>query len=246
VEKILVCTAVLALTACQSRESPASGAAPAASSLPSEQDQKALYMLGVSLVREHADLHLTEEELPYVEAGMTDQLLEDKRATVLRLDTVGVDALRTRRAAAFAAVEKQKAQPFLEQAAKEQGVVKTDSGLLFRSLAEGTGPAPAETDTVRMHFHARLADGTEFDSSYKSGQPAEVQLDSVSPCWKQGVLRMKVGGKAKLVCPSDLTYGDRGIEYKVPGGAPAVYELELLEILPRPAGLAGSAPPPAE
>lgn len=229
-ERVLVCTAMLALAACQQRETPAPEVSTAATSQVPERDQKALYMLGVGLARQYADAHLTAEELPYVKAGMRDQVLKDARATKLRLDKQGIGELRQRRAASHAAVEKQKAQPFLEQAAREAGVVKTESGVLFLSLAEGTGPAPTATDRVKVHFRAMLADGTEFDSSYRKGGPHEFQLNEVSRCWSEGVLHMKVGGAAKLVCSSDLTFGDKGLEYKVPGGAATVFELELLEL----------------
>jgi FKBP-type peptidyl-prolyl cis-trans isomerase FkpA len=242
VERVLLCTVVLALAACQRQEPPAPVAGPAAASQVPERDQQGLYAFGVSLARQYADLHLTVEELQHIKAGMRDQFLKDKRAAGLRLDMRGVNELRTRRAAEHAAVEKQKAQPFLEQAAREEGMVKTESGLLFRSLAEGTGPSPSSTDGVRLHFRAMLADGTEFDNSYKQGQPQDIQLAEVTRCWREGVLRMKVGGKAKVVCSSDLTYGDSGLDYTVPGGAATVFELELLELLPtRPAE---QAPPP--
>jgi FKBP-type peptidyl-prolyl cis-trans isomerase FkpA len=189
-------------------------------------------MLGVSLVRQYADLQMTGEDLRYVQAGMRDALLDEKRVKGSRLDQAKFTELRSRRSAAHAAEEKQKARTFLEQAAREPGVVKTESGLLFRSLAEGTGPSPSHTDRVRVHFRAMLADGSEFDRSPPQGPPHEAQLDQISRCWREGLSRMKVGGKAKLVCASDLIYGDRGLDYKVPGGAATVFELELLEILP--------------
>lgn len=232
VKKLVVCTAVLALTACQQRTPSPPEASPARVSQVPEQDQQALYMLGVSVARRHASFHFTAEELRYVKAGMKDQALGQERATRLRLDMQSVEALKNRRAAAHAAQEKLKAQPFLEQAAKEQGVEKTASGLIFRSLSEGTGPSPSSTDTVRVHYRALLADGTEFDSSSRHGGPYQLNVGAVFRCWSEGLLRMKVGGKAKLVCPSELTFGDEGIEFKVPGGAATVVELELLEIVP--------------
>jgi FKBP-type peptidyl-prolyl cis-trans isomerase FkpA len=189
-------------------------------------------MLGVSLVRQYAELQMTGEDLRYVQAGMRDALLDEKRVKGSRLDQAKFAELRNRRATAHAAGEKQKARPFLEQAAREPGVVKTESGLLFRSLAEGTGPSPSKTDRVKVHFRGLLMDGSEFARSPQQGPPHEVQLEQVSRCWREGLSRMKVGGKAKLVCASDLTYGDIGLEYKVPGGAATVFELELLEILP--------------
>ena len=83
---------------------------------------------------------------------------------------------------------------------------------------------------MRVHYHGTLPDGKVFDSSVQRGQPAEFQLNQVIPCWTEGLQKMKVGGKARLVCPSDLAYGDRG-RPSIPPGATLVFEVELLEIL---------------
>ena len=112
-------------------------------------------------------------------------------------------------------------------AAKE---VKTPSGLIYTELKPGSGPSPTATDTVKVNYRGTLADGTEFDSSYKRGQPAEFPLNRVIACWTEGVQKMKVGGKAKLVCPPSIAYGDRGAGGAVPPGATLTFEVELLEI----------------
>ena len=126
---------------------------------------------------------------------------------------------------AFAA-EKSK-EPEKTGAAKE---VKTASGLVYTELKAGSGASPNATDTVKVNYRGTLADGTEFDSSYKRGQPAEFPLNRVIPCWTEGVQKMKVGGKAKLVCPPSIAYGDRGAGSAVPPGATLTFEVELLEI----------------
>ena len=118
-------------------------------------------------------------------------------------------------------------QPEKAGAAKE---VKTASGLIYTELKAGNGPSPAATDTVKVNYRGTLADGTEFDSSYKRGQPAEFPLNRVIPCWTEGVQKMKVGGKAKLVCPPSIAYGDRGAGKAVPPGATLTFEVELLDI----------------
>jgi FKBP-type peptidyl-prolyl cis-trans isomerase FkpA len=82
---------------------------------------------------------------------------------------------------------------------------------------------------VKVHYRGTLIDGTEFDSSYKRNAPATFPLGGVIRCWTEGVQLMKVGGKATLVCPSDLAYGDGG-RPSIPGGATLVFEIELLEI----------------
>jgi FKBP-type peptidyl-prolyl cis-trans isomerase FkpA len=108
--------------------------------------------------------------------------------------------------------------------------VTTKSGIQYTSLREGTGATPGPTSTVRVHYRGTLLNGREFDSSYKSGRPAEFQLNSVIKCWTEGLQMMKVGGKAKLVCPSNLAYGEEGIMGSVPRYAPLIFDVELLDI----------------
>jgi len=121
---------------------------------------------------------------------------------------------------------------YLEKAAKEPGAVKTSSGLIYRELRPGTGRSPAATDTVKVNYRGTLTDGTEFDSSYKRNEPISFQLDHVIPCWTEGVQKMKVGGKAQLVCPSSIAYREEGSPPAIPGGATLVFEVELLGIGP--------------
>jgi FKBP-type peptidyl-prolyl cis-trans isomerase FkpA len=106
-------------------------------------------------------------------------------------------------------------------------------GLTYKSVREGTGASPTAADSVRVHYRGTLMDGTEFDSSYKRGQPATFPLNRVIPCWTQGVQRMKVGGKAELVCPPGLAYGERGAGGTIPPNATLRFEIELLDINPR-------------
>jgi FKBP-type peptidyl-prolyl cis-trans isomerase FkpA len=96
---------------------------------------------------------------------------------------------------------------------------------------EGTGPSPTATDRVTVHYAGRLADGTEFDSSYSRNAPATFPLDGVIPCWTDGVAQMKVGGKATLVCPPDTAYGANGAG-PIPPNATLTFEVELLGIEP--------------
>lgn len=108
--------------------------------------------------------------------------------------------------------------------------VTSRSGLQYTSLREGSGAAPGPASTVRVHYRGTLLNGREFDSSYKSGRAAEFQLTSVIKCWTEGLQMMKVGGKAKLLCPSSLAYGEEGIMGSVPRYAPLIFEVELLDI----------------
>ena len=116
------------------------------------------------------------------------------------------------------------------KAAQEPGAVVTPSGLVFKSLKDGSGASPKATDTVKVHYRGTFPDGKEFDSSYKTGQPAEFPLNGVIKCWTEGVQMMKVGGKAKLVCPPAIAYGARGAGGVIPPNATLVFEVELLGV----------------
>jgi FKBP-type peptidyl-prolyl cis-trans isomerase len=160
---------------------------------------------------------------------------------------VDVDAYRSKlqelaqaRAQVVAAAEKKASEEFLKTAAAEQGAVKTDSGLIYIELKPGTGDSPAATDTVKVHYHGTLRDGSVFDSSVERKQPATFPLNRVIPCWTEGVQRMKVGGKSKLICPANIAYGDHGAPPRIKPGATLVFEVELLEIVKQPAP--GAAP----
>ena len=119
----------------------------------------------------------------------------------------------------------------LKAAAAEAGAVTTATGLVYRSLKDGTGPSPTAADAVKVHYRGTLPDGTEFDSSIKRGQPAEFPLGRVIKCWTEGVQRMKVGGKARLTCPAAIAYGERGTPGgPIPPNATLIFEVELLGI----------------
>jgi FKBP-type peptidyl-prolyl cis-trans isomerase FkpA len=113
----------------------------------------------------------------------------------------------------------------LELAAKEAGAVRTDSGLVYRSLVDGNGASPSETDVVRVHYRGMFPGGKEFDSSYQRGQPTEFPLNHVIKCWTEGVAKMKVGGKAKLTCPPQIAYGARGTGGVIPPNATLVFAI---------------------
>ena len=132
---------------------------------------------------------------------------------------------------AVAAEEGKRAQAFLEEAAKAEGAQKKESGLIYVEITPGAGEQPAATDTVKVHYHGTLTNGTVFDSSVDRGTPATFALNRVIKCWTEGVQLMKVGGKSKLICPSEIAYGTRGSPPKIKPGAALIFEVELLEIV---------------
>jgi FKBP-type peptidyl-prolyl cis-trans isomerase FkpA len=205
-------------------------------------EQKTFYALGVLVGKGRLQsLQLKPGELDLVLKGIADSAAGKEPAVEMQTFGPRVNQMVRERSLAHAAVERQeneqkakaekeKSKAFLEQAAKEPGAVKTDSGLIMTTLKPGTGESPKATDRVRVHYHGTLIDGTVFDSSVKRGEPAEFPLNGVIACWTEGVQKMKVGEKAKLICPSSIAYGDAG-RPSIPPGATLIFEVELLAIL---------------
>jgi FKBP-type peptidyl-prolyl cis-trans isomerase FkpA len=132
--------------------------------------------------------------------------------------------------AALPAPAQSGADPVLAAAAKEAGARVTASGLVILMVKEGVGPQPTAASTVRVHYKGMFPDGREFDSSYKRGEPIEFPLNGVIKCWTEGVALMKVGGAAKLTCPSSIAYGARGAGGVIPPHATLVFEVVLLGV----------------
>lgn len=216
---------LLASAAC-AQTPPAEGAAK-----PS-QDQ-VLYALGVAVSGQISTFNLTEAELAQVQKGLADGVLKRGDAAKLDMKTImpGIQALAQERMQKAAAAEAGAAEGFLAKKAGEPGAQKTESGLIFREIKAGTGDSPQATDRVKVHYHGKLRTGEVFDSSVDRGEPATFPLNQVIPCWTEGVQKLKVGGKAELTCPAKIAYGDQGRPPKIPGGAPLVFEVELIEIV---------------
>ncbi|HEY7514401.1 MAG TPA: FKBP-type peptidyl-prolyl cis-trans isomerase, partial [Vicinamibacteria bacterium] len=229
--KTLVLAVALASVAggCKGKEGPTAGAPKGAADLKTEEE-KAVYAFGAMLGMNAAPLKLTPAEVEIIKIGFGDTAGGGKPAFAPDSYRAKLQAMATERASAGATEEKAKTQAFRDQAAQEQGAVKTPSGLVYKSLKPGSGKSPAASDVVRVHYHGTLPDGKVFDSSVERGQPAEFPLNGVIPCWTEAVQRMKVGEKARIVCPSEIAYGDAGRPPTIPGGATLVFEVELLGI----------------
>jgi FKBP-type peptidyl-prolyl cis-trans isomerase FkpA len=206
-------------------------AAVAAGPEPKTEDQKTLYAIGLVLSRNLASLNLTDAEMEFVKAGLADGVSGKEQKVDLQVYGPKIHALQQARQSAVAAVEKKAGQAYLEKAAAEKGATKTASGLIITTIKAGNGGSPKETDKVKVNYTGTLIDGTVFDSSVQRNAPVTFQLNQVIPCWKEGVQLMKVGGKAKIVCPSSIAYGDRGAPPKIKPGATLVFDVELLEIV---------------
>ena len=193
-------------------------------------EQKTLYAVGVAVSQSMGGLSLSEAELEIVKSGISDGALQRPPKVDMQVYGPKIQQFAQARAGVAAEKDKKAGAAFLAKAAAEPGVKKTASGALVKEMKAGSGASPKATDTVKVHYHGTLPDGTVFDSSVQRGQPATFPLNGVIKCWTEGVQEIKVGGKARLVCPSDIAYGDRGSPPKIKAGATLVFEVELLEI----------------
>jgi FKBP-type peptidyl-prolyl cis-trans isomerase FkpA len=208
------------------QEAPAAAEAPASAAAPRSEDEKTLYAMGYQLGQAVEAFDLTPAELTLLQQAMADAIAGRKPVADLATYLEKIDALRVERRQRFNAA-------FLARAAKEKGVQKSPSGLLYTPIKVGTGASPRAIDTVSVHYRGTLTDGREFDSSHARGMPAEFPLNGVIKCWTEGVGKMKVGGKAKLVCPPEIAYGAKGAQPRIPPNAVLVFDVELLGIVPR-------------
>jgi len=195
------------------------------------EEQKTLYALGLVIAQNLATFALSPADLEVVKAGIADGVANKDKKVDLQTYGPKIQELQRSRVAAAAVPERKAGQAFLDKAAAEKGAVKTPSGAIVTTLKPGTGPSPAASDKVKVHYQGTLLDGTVFDSSIQRGEPITFPLSGVIKCWGEGVQQMKVGGKSRLVCPADTAYGDRGAPPKIKPGATLVFEVELLEIV---------------
>jgi len=220
------------LTGCQ-----AGGGGGVATTEPKTDDQKTFYALGYSMSQKVSVFNLKPDELGYVLAGFKDGVAGKKAGFEIQTYGAKLNALAQTRNKERLGEEKKAAGAFLEAAAKETGAEKLPSGLVYKLVSEGTGESPKATDRVKVHYHGTLRDGKVFDSSVERKEPATFPLNGVIPCWTKGLQKMKVGGKAKLVCPPKVAYGERGQPPTIPPTPPLPSEVELLDTQ--------AAPPPA-
>ena len=192
------------------------------------EDQKTLYALGLLLGRNIKTFALTPEELAIVKAGLSDAVTDTKPQIELEAYGPKVNELHEKRVASGSEDTQKKGQEFADNVAKEKDATKTASGIVIRTIAPGTGASPTAEDVVKVHYEGKLIDGKVFDSSVR-GEPAELPLNRVVPCWTEALQKMKKGEKAQVVCPSEVAYGNRGAPPDIPPGATLSFEIELLD-----------------
>jgi FKBP-type peptidyl-prolyl cis-trans isomerase FkpA len=213
------------IVSCSRLQSSAGTAAPKLET----EDQKTLYTMGLLLGRNVKPFALTADELAFVKAGLSDAATDAKPQVDIETYGPKIKDLAQKRSGAIAEGEKKKGQEFADNVAKQTGAVKTPSGIVLRTINAGAGPSPTAEDMVKVHYEGKLTDGTVFDSSIARGQPLEIALKGVVPCWTEALQTMKKGGKSQIVCPSSLAYGDNGQPPTIPPGATLSFEVELLD-----------------
>jgi FKBP-type peptidyl-prolyl cis-trans isomerase FkpA len=226
---LLLAAAALTTPACKKEEAKP---APTSEASPATDEEKTLYALGAMVGQRFVGpMHPSDRELDMLVRGLRATARGGKPEFAIETYAPKFDALARSRAAAGAADNKKAAEAFRDTAAKEAGALRYPSGLIYKTMKPGTGASPKTSDVVSVHYHGTLPDGKVFDSSVQRGQPAEFAVNQVIPCWTEGVQHMKVGEKAKFVCPSDIAYGDAGTpDGTIPPGATLVFEVELLGI----------------
>jgi FKBP-type peptidyl-prolyl cis-trans isomerase FkpA len=231
-----VLTVSLHVNAATGADTPASTAAGAGTSgtaasnstrlgtTPAATNDRIFYSIGVLLSQSIMGFNLSEHELHEIVKGLSDGVHQRADLQSARSAIPLIQGMQhTRQQAAGAA--------YLAKAALLPGAHKTSSGLLYVSTQTGTGPAPKLTDSVKVQYTGKLIDGTVFDSSDRHGGSATFPVGNIIPCWREALQLMKVGGEARVVCPSNLAYGDRGNRV-IPPGATLDFQIKLLAIAP--------------
>jgi FKBP-type peptidyl-prolyl cis-trans isomerase FkpA len=207
-----------------------------AGSAPESEEMKAFYALGLNVARQvGGELKgiLSKEELTVMIQGFTDSMNDVVPNEMEMLTTYGpnLNEILTGRANARVDTEKKNGEDHIASYMMNNlKAIKTASGLVYHETLAGTGAMPTGRNTVKVHYHGTLIDGSIFDSSMDRGQPLTFPLANVIKGWQEGVAMMKVGGKATIVVPYDLAYGNNGSPPTIPPGATLQFDVELLEI----------------
>ena len=243
----LIVLAALSFAACSKQSAPekpaaaapeasAKAAASPATAAPASPfttvDQRVSYGIGFNVGSGLARENLVTVDQEAIKAGIADGLAGAKtRVSEADLRAAFSEVQQKASAAAAAAGAKQgaAAAEFLIKNKARTGVIETKSGLQYEVLTKGSGPKPKPTDTVQVHYHGTLLDGTVFDSSIERGQPAEFQVDGVIAGWIEALQLMSVGDKFKLYIPAALGYGPRA-NGKIPANSLLIFEVQLLSI----------------
>jgi len=219
------------LAGCNHQESSTQNSTP----LTTDKD-KASYSIGLNMGKQMAQIK-DSIDFGRVKQGLNDaytdaelKLTDDEIRASLTAFQQNLQKTQAEKMKNAAATNKKAGDEFLATNKTAEGVKTTDSGLQYKVITAGTGDTPKSTDTVVTHYKGTLIDGTEFDSSYKRGQPATFPVTGVIKGWTEALQKMKVGSKWQLFIPSDLAYGARGAGKNIGPDSVLIFEIELLEI----------------
>ncbi|MDH5394894.1 MAG: FKBP-type peptidyl-prolyl cis-trans isomerase [Gammaproteobacteria bacterium] len=200
---------------------------------PETDEDKTLYTLGYEMGTRLQALNLNKREADALAKGFADSAKNEKSVVDVEAYKLKIQPLIQTRIQAASGSEKEKGKQFItEYLAKNQKAVKTDSGLVYEIMKEGKGKTPGASDTVEVHYHGTLINGSVFDSSVLRKKTISFPLNRVIKGWTEGLQKVKEGGKIKLIIPSDLAYGEAGSPPKIPGGATLIFEVELFKVNP--------------
>ncbi len=193
------------------------------------EDSKTFYAIGLVVASQLKVFNLNPAELESVKQGITDGVTGAPPQVDLKEYNGKIQELARTRREEYGEKLSSLSKDLMAKAAKEKGAVKAKSGFIYIPVKEGKGNEPTLTDKVKVNYRGTFADGKEFDSSYKRGEPTEFPLDKVISCWKEGLQLMKPGGKARLICPPDTAYGEKG-NAVIPPNATLLFDIELLDV----------------
>lgn len=198
---------------------------------PKTDEEKTIYALGHMASQRLKNFDLSPQEFQVWIKGVQDGLAGKESKVDMKSFSLDVAKLNDARSKRVAEKEQKEAEPYITKMKGEDGATALESGVVYKEVKAGKGENPLKESVVKVHYHGTLRDGTVFDSSKDRGNPATFPLNRVIPCWTEAVQKMKVGGAAKVTCPSKTAYGDRGAPPKIKPGAALTFEIELLEIV---------------
>ena len=238
---VAFCVSLLALAGCNESKAPEDAAKADAGTAISTDAQRMGYSLGASMGRQFRNDKL-QVDADALAKGVLEGFTADKLALTDEEVAAGMQQLQKTHSERMQAEQKAAAEKnlaegeaFLKDNATKEGVVTTESGLQYRIVTAGEGPKPSAEDVVKVHYRGTLIDGTEFDSSYKRGEPVTFPVGGVIPGWVEALQLMPVGSKWELYIPSGLAYGPGGAGPQIGPNSALKFEVELLSIEPKEA-----------
>ena len=205
-------------------------ALPAAAEAPENEQDKLLYFFGNGLGQQLGQFKFDEREIGIVLQGARSRALGEPLELDPREYEPKLQAYMQERLSSLLTAEADASKAYLAEQAKGDGAQVQDSGLIYTEVTAGSGENPSREDKVRVHYKGTLRDGTVFDATTPE-RPAEFQLSGVIPCWTEALTMMKPGGKARIICPPELAYKERGFPGTIPGNAALTFDVELIEVV---------------